>query len=55
MDLRGINSVSGEFIQVNVLPAPVPEPASYATMILGLIGVGAAAMTRRRERRTQQN
>ncbi len=55
IDLRGINSVGGEFIQVNVLAAPVPEPAPYATMILGLIGVSAAAMTRRRERRTQLN
>ncbi len=47
VDLRGINSQGGEFIRVDVLAAPVPEPASYITMLFGLLCVGASARTGR--------
>ena len=30
-------------LTLSAMPAPVPEPAAVATMLLGLLGVGAAA------------
>jgi len=53
IDLRGINSQGGEFIRVDLLAAPVPEPTSFTTMLVGLVGVGALAAVRRRERRVR--
>lgn len=55
IDLRGINSQGGEFIQVDVLAAPVPEPASYISMLFGLLCAGAAARTGQRMKRVRLN
>jgi hypothetical protein len=44
---RTFTSASGVF-PANVLPTPVPEPASLSLMALGLLGCARAAMVRRR-------
>ena len=38
----------GDFVLASVAPAPVPEPETYALMLLGLVGLGCVARHNRK-------
>ncbi len=41
------NTVSGDFTLTSLTSAPAPEPAAWATMLIGLFGLGVALRARR--------
>jgi len=54
IDLTPIISYSGDSVTLTITAVPVPEPASWTLMIVGIGGLGAALRATRRSRLVAQ-